>query len=68
MGDTTSKEEIKAARARVREHNRTMGQVASTAARNGHIGMAHNLAGSVLLSRLDADLLRARAACGSNVA
>jgi len=30
--------------------------------------MAHNLAGTILLSRLDVDLLRARAACGSDVA
>ena len=62
MGDKPSKEEIKAARARVREHNRDMAQLASVAARNGHIGMAHNLANTMLLSRLDADMLRARAA------
>ena len=62
MGDKPSKEEIKAARARVREHNRDMAQLASVAARNGHSGMAHNLANTMLLSRLDADMLRARAA------
>lgn len=68
MGDTPSEDEIKAAKAWVRKHNRTMAELGFTAARNGHVAMARNLAGTILLSRLDADLLRARAACGSDVA
>ncbi len=68
MGEARSEDEIKAAKAWVRKHNRTMAELGFTAARNGHVAMAHNLAGTILLSRLDADLLRARAACGSDVA
>ena len=65
MGDTQKRQELnKAAKAWVRKHNRTMAELRFTAARNGHVAMAHNLAGTILLSRLDADLLRARAACG----
>jgi len=69
MGDTQKRQELnKAAKAWVRKHNRTMAELRFTAARNGHVAMAHNLAGTILLSRLDVDLLRARAACGSDVA
>jgi len=69
MGEAPSAKELdKAAKAMVREHNRTMAQLAQTAAKNGHLRLADNLAGTVLLSRLDADLLRARAVCGSDVA
>jgi len=68
MGEARSEDEIKAAKAWVRKHNRTMAELGFTAARNGHVAMAHNLAGTILLSRLDVDLLRARAACGSDVA
>ena len=68
MGDTPSEDEIKAAKAWVRKHNRTMAELRFTAARNGHVAMAHNLAGTILLSRLDVDLMRARAAYGSDVA
>jgi len=68
MGEARSEDEIKAAKAWVRKHNRTMAELGFTAALNGHVAMAHNLAGTILLSRLDADLLRARAACGSDVA
>jgi len=45
MGDTPSEDEIKAAKAWVRKHNRTMAELRFTAARNGHVAMAHNLAG-----------------------
>ena len=68
MGEARSEDEIKAAKAWVRKHNRTMAELGFTAARNGHVAMAHNLAGTIMLSRLDVDLLRARAACGSDVA
>lgn len=68
MGEARSEDEIKAAKAWVRKHNRTMAELGFTAARNGHVAMAHNLAGTILLSRLDVDLMRARAAYGSDVA
>ncbi|HOH66745.1 MAG TPA: hypothetical protein PLX34_22060, partial [Sedimentisphaerales bacterium] len=57
MGEALSKEEIKATRARVREHNRAMAQVAATAARNGHGGLWHDLMGAVLVDRLGLDLM-----------
>lgn len=46
MGDTQKRQELnKAAKAWVRKHNRTMAELRFTAARNGHVAMAHNLAG-----------------------
>jgi len=63
MGEARSTEDrAEAVKVAVREHNRAMAELGFTAARNGHVAMAHNLAGTILLSRLDVDLLRARAA------
>jgi hypothetical protein len=63
MGEAPSREDqIKAARAMVREHNRRTAELFAMATRNGHAAMAHNLAGTILLSQLDADLLLARGA------
>ena len=56
------KEVDKAARAIVREHNRAVAQLASVAARNGHVGLTHDLVNIMLPSRLEADLFRARVA------
>lgn len=66
MGEALGRKEDvdKTAKAMARKHNREMTELSQTAARNGHVGMAHNLAGTILLSRLDVDLLRARAAHG----
>jgi len=55
---------IQEARALKRDRNRKTIDLCHTAVKNGHDAMAHNLAGTILMDRLDVDLLRARAAHG----
>jgi len=58
MGEARSTEDrAEAAKAMVREHNRTMVRLAATAARNGHGGLWHDLMGAVLVDRLGLDLM-----------
>lgn len=63
MGEAPSVEDrAEAVKVAVREHNRAMAQLALTAARNGHVGLTHDLVNIMLPSRLEADLFRARVA------
>jgi len=58
MGEARNTEDqAEAAKAMVREHNRTMVRLAATAARNGHGGLWHDLMGAVLVDRLGLDLM-----------
>lgn len=69
MGDTQDRQEqIKAATAMIREHNRPVRNLYLMAARHGHGALCGYLASEMLVTPLDVDLMRARAAYGSDVA
>ena len=65
MSEAAMKKEAAEAMAMIREHNRPVRNLYLMAARYGHGALCGHLASEILVTRLDADLMHARAYCES---